>query len=97
MCVVNTVDARSRSSALVASDVPVLDELAQALELEERRVALVHVEDRRLDAERTERAHASDAEHELLSQAMLAVAAVELVGDRPRPVGGLPSTSVSSR
>ena len=71
----------------VAREAAVLDELAQPLELEERRVALVHVEDGRLEPEPAQHAHAADAEHELLPQPVLAVAAVELVGDRPRPVG----------
>ena len=47
---------------------------------------LVHVEHRRLEAERAQRAHAADAEHELLPQPVRAVAAVEPVGDRARPV-----------
>ncbi len=70
----------------VAREVPVLDELAQPLELQERRVALVHVEDGRVEPEPAEHAHAADAEHELLPEPVLAVAAVELVGDRARPV-----------
>ena len=68
VCVVKTVDARSRCQRVVARELLVLDELAQPLELEERRVALVHVEDRRLEAERAQRAHAADAEHELLAE-----------------------------
>ena len=80
---------RRRAQALhrlVPGDVPVLDELAQALELEERGVALVHVEDGGLDSECAENTHASDAKHELLPQPVQAVATVELVGDRPCPV-----------
>jgi len=61
---------------------PVLaHEAADALEAEEGRVALVHVEDDGLEAERAQRAHAADAEHDLLPDAVLLVAAVELVGD----------------
>jgi hypothetical protein len=71
----------------VAGELRLLHELAQALELEERRVALVHVEDRRVEAQPANRAYATDAEHELLVQAVLTVAAVELVRDRPRPRG----------
>ena len=65
---------------------PILDELAQALQLEKCGVALVQVEDGRVDTELAKHAHARDAEHELLVQAVLTVAAVELVGDRPGPV-----------
>ena len=43
-------------------------------------MALVHVEDARLDAERGQRPHAADAEQELLPDAVLAVAAVERIG-----------------
>src|SRR3954453_23436545 len=70
----------------IAWELPVLDELAHALELQERRVALVQVEHRRVDAEPPQRAHAPDPENELLPQAVTAVAAVEPVGDRPRPI-----------
>ncbi len=87
VCVVNTVDARSRSSASARRELLLLDELAHPLELEERRVSLVQVEDRRLEAEAAQHAHAADAEHELLPQPVLAVAAVERVGDVARPVG----------
>ena len=71
-----------------------LDELAQPFELQERRVALVHVEDGRIEPECAEHAHAADAEHELLPEPVLAVAAVELVGDRSRPVGVAVDVSV---
>src|SRR5262249_34016754 len=40
-------------------------------------MTLVHVEDRRLDAESREGAHAADAEQDLLSDSLLAVSAVE--------------------
>ena len=43
-------------------------------------MALVHVEDGRLDAERGQRPDTSDAEEKLLPHAMLAIAAVERVG-----------------
>ncbi len=45
-------------------------------------MALVHVEDGGLDAAGGERLDAADAEQDLLAQAVLAVAAVEAVGDR---------------
>ena len=57
--------------------------LARALDEQERRVALVQVPDGGLDAERSQRAHAADPEHELLAEAHLAAAHVEDVGDRP--------------
>ena len=85
VCVVNTVDARSRCTRRVAVDA-VVGELAEPLELQERGMPFVHVEDRRLDPERAQRAHAADAEHELLVDPVLAVAAVQRVGDLPRPV-----------
>jgi hypothetical protein len=50
-------------------------------------VAFVHVEDRRVGSKATKRAHATDAEHHLLLQAVLAVAAVQPVRDRARPLG----------
>ena len=50
-------------------------------------MALVHVPDRGVDAERAQGAHAADAEHDLLAQAHLAPAHVEDAGDRP--VGGV--------
>ena len=77
VCVVKTVDARSRSSASRGRQPLLLDELAHALELEKGRVPLVQVEDRRIEAEPAQHAHAADAEHELLAQPVLAVAAVE--------------------
>ncbi len=55
---------------------------AEALELQEGRVPLVHVPDRRLDAQRLEGARAADAEHELLGEAHLAPRRVENAGDR---------------
>ena len=57
------------------------DECAQPLDLKEGGVPLVQVEDVRLDPERGERADAPDAEQQLLTDPMLAVAAVERVGE----------------
>ena len=57
------------------------DELADPLEAEEPGVALVGVEHVRLEAEGAQRPHAADAEHDLLAQAVVLVAAVEAVGD----------------
>ena len=45
-------------------------------------MALVDVEDGRLESERGERAHAADAEEQLLADPVLAVAGVERVGDQ---------------
>ena len=59
-----------------------LDEHARALDREERRVALVHVEHGRLEPERRERAHAADPEKQLLADPVLAVARVERVGEQ---------------
>ena len=64
------------------------DELADPLEAEEPGVALVAVEHLRVDAEGPQRAHAADAEDDLLAQAVVRVAAVEPVGDRDA-VGGV--------
>jgi len=80
---------RGRAQALergVAVDSFFLDELAQPLELEERGVALVHVEHRRLEPELAQHADAADAEHQLLSQPVLPVAAVQRVRHFARPV-----------
>ena len=57
-----------------------LDECTHALDRQERGVPFVHVEDVRLDAERGERTHAANAEQQLLTDAMRAVAGVERVG-----------------
>ena len=54
-----------------------LHPLARALERQERDVALVHVPHGGVDAERAQRAHAADAEHDLLAQPHLAAAHVE--------------------
>ena len=72
---------------LVLVDALVLDELAQPFELEECRMAFVEVEDGRLEPELAQHADAADAEHDLLAEPVLAVAAVERVGDVARPVG----------
>ncbi len=54
-----------------------LDEIADALQHDKRRVAFVEVPGRWLNAHRLERAHAADAEDDLLLDARLAIAAVE--------------------
>src|SRR3569832_1913881 len=55
--------------------------LAYALENLECGVAFVDVPDGRLEAERAQRAYAADAEHDLLLDARVDVAAVQLIGD----------------
>ena len=80
VCVVKTVRARTACSACSGST-PSSTSVAHALDAEEAGVALVHVEDRGLDAAGRERLDAADAEQDLLAQAVLAVAAVEAVGD----------------
>ena len=72
---------------LVLVDALVLDELAQPLELEEGRMAFVEVEDGRVEPELAQHADTAHAEHDLLAQPVLAVAAVERVGRVARPVG----------
>ena len=62
---------------------PGRDVLARPLGEQERGVALVEVPDGRREAELPDRAHAADAEHELLVEAHLATADVQDVGDRP--------------
>ena len=63
-----------------------LDDLPRPLEQGERRVPLVQVEHRRLDADHAERPVAADAEQDLLLDARLLVAAVEA---RREPLVGL--------
>ena len=58
---------------------PVRRELAQPFDLQEGRVALVQMEDVRLDPERRQRPDAADAEQQLLANPVLAIAAVERV------------------
>ena len=79
--VVNTLPARTASTASSKRQAVVGDQPADPLEAEEPGVALVGVEDLRVDAERVERPHPTDAEQDLLAEPMLDVAAVETVGD----------------
>ncbi len=74
--------ARAHDLQRVLRVAAALDEHAHALEREEARVPLVHVEHGGLDAAGGERLDAADAEQDLLPQPVLAVAAVEAVGDR---------------
>ena len=96
VCVVKTVRARTTCSACSGSTPSSTRPRTRSMR-EEAGVALVHVEDGGLDAAGRERLDAADAEQDLLAQAVLAVAAVEAVGDgalgrrivvaRPRPAG----------
>ena len=67
---------------------PRCHELADPLEAEEAGVALVGVEHVGLQAEGAQRPDAADAEHDLLAQPVVLVAAVEAVGDGDA-VGGV--------
>ena len=53
-----------------------------AFEREKSRVAFVHVEHFRVDAERAERFHSADAEHDLLAHPHFQIAAVKLRRDQ---------------
>ena len=59
-----------------------MHQLAHPLQPEEAGVALVGVEHLRVEPERLQRAHAADAEQDLLADAVLGVAAVQAVGHR---------------
>src|SRR5206468_6802219 len=54
-----------------------LHEFARALEQHERRVTLIPVENRWLNAQRAQHAHASDTEDDLLTDTMFLVAAIQ--------------------
>ena len=76
MWVVKIVVLRTASSA-DSNDAPRFDLIADALQDDERRVALVQVPGGRLDAHGLEDADAADAEDDLLLDARLAVASIE--------------------
>ena len=71
-----TIWSAARKSSLCART-----KCRDALQTQERRVALVHVVDGRLEAQRRQRAGAAHAEHDFLADAHFQVAAVELRGD----------------
>ena len=97
VCVVKTVRARTTCSACSGSSAAPRPAAAHALDAEEAGVALVHVEHLGLDADGGERLHAADAEQDLLAQPVLAVAAVEAVGDGALGRARSRGTSASSR
>ena len=80
VCVVNTHCGGPASSAAAKAS-PRAHALAQQLQNQERRVALIHVPDRRRETQRAQRAHAADAQHHLLADAHRLIPAVEPVGD----------------
>ena len=79
--VVNTPPPRTASIAS-AKVRPRVGPFADPLEAEKAGVALVGVEDLRMDVEGAQRPDAADAEDDLLAEAVLLVAAVEAVRDR---------------
>ncbi len=70
---------RQRAAALAP-------EARQELDREQRRVALVHVVGRDVEAERPQDAAAADAEHDLLLQPVDLVTAIQVVGDVAVPL-----------
>ncbi len=85
--VVKTQPGRTASTASPKVSPPA-DQLAHPLQPEEAGVALVGVEDLRVEPEGLQRPHPADAEQDLLADAVLGVAAVEPVGDGPS-LGGV--------
>ena len=86
VCVVNTVPARTAASASSNESPRPGRQLADPLQAEEARVALVGVEHLGLRvpgdrAVRADGAHPADADEDLLADALVLVAAVEPVGD----------------
>jgi hypothetical protein len=77
--VVKTVSRRICASAC-SNEAPLLAR-ACPLEAAQRRVALVQMDQNRVDAERLQRAHAADAEHRVLRQPHVPVADVQTGGD----------------
>ena len=96
MWVVKTHPARTVSTAS-ANVRPSLTSCAHPLQAEEAGVALVGVEHLGVQAQRLQGAHPTDAEEDLLADAVLGVAAVQAVRHQRGRPGVLPSTSLSSR
>ena len=67
---------------------------ADAFEHEERRMAFIHVPHRWREIQRSECAYAADAEHDLLLDAGLPIAAVQPIRDRAIGVGVFPNVRV---
>ncbi len=87
VCVVNSATTPDDLDGGVEGDA-FGHQLADALEPEEAGVALVGVEHVGIDAERPQRPYPADAEHDLLAEAMVLVAAVQAVG-HGHAVGGV--------
>ena len=67
-------------------DIQPVDQLAAALQPQERGVALVHVPDTGVNAQRPQRPHAANAQHDLLRDTHLVIAAIQPRGEHA--VGG---------
>ena len=78
---VKTLFCRLAASASSNVRPLLLHQHADPLDRQERRVAFVHVEDGGLEVQRLQRAQAADAEHDLLADARVDVAAVQRIGD----------------
>ena len=81
VCVVKTLLERAASTLSSKAEFAVAHIDAHLLEREKGGVAFVHVEDGGLEAHRLQGAHAADAEHDLLADAGIDIAAVERIGD----------------
>ena len=75
--VVDDPETQALSLGVVEAEAVVLHQLMNGLERGERAVAFVQVKRARRDAERTQRFHTADAEHQLLTNARAVVAAVQ--------------------
>ncbi len=78
---VKTLLAREACSASSKLKTVIRHQNANALDGQECGMPFVHVIDGGAEAQRLERAQAADAEHDLLVNALVIVAAVELIGD----------------
>src|SRR5690606_29981230 len=74
-------DACGRAQGGIAEALALEQQGTRSLARGERGVTLVQVDDLRLEAGGAERAHAADAEEDLLLQTVLVVAAIQAVGD----------------
>ena len=69
-------------AGLLERELPGPPQLQHPLQRDQEAMALVHVEDRGLDAQGAKRPHAADAEHDLLSQPAFGLGHVQAVADR---------------
>ena len=70
-----------RLQRLLEAQAPLLDQHPHPLQGQERRVPFVHVVHRRLQPQRLQRPQAADAQHNLLADAHVVVAAVQRIGN----------------